>query len=197
MLVQRFKGSNKVIGSLVALLTLTSLATVATPEQSTASPRPDMSCPNGWMPRAQTLNSALGSCLPGMLAQPSGNETAEQFTPINLQLAIAKPDLIVQKYIILTPKSVLVQVANTGQANAEASSLQLTVRRINDVAVGRTIKVNLPSIPAQSTKLVTIEASGILPNSVKLAETTFRLDADINHQVDESMESNNTTWHNL
>lgn len=109
------------------------------------------------------------------------------------------PDLQVTQYQFLggSAKPLLVKVKNAGKAAVGPSVLRLTVRRIDGVAVGRTAEVALPGFAANAVYTVAIATSGILPNDVALADTTFRLDADATNTVFESNETNNTTWHNL
>lgn len=112
---------------------------------------------------------------------------------------IQVPDLQVTNYQFLGggAKPVLVKVKNAGNTPVGPSVLRLTVRRIDGVAVGRTVDVNLPGFVANAVYTVSIATAGILPNDVALKDTTFRLDADATNTVFESNETNNTTWHNL
>ncbi len=109
------------------------------------------------------------------------------------------PDLQVSHYQFLggSAKPVLVKVKNAGNTAVGPSVLRLTVRRIDGVAVGRTVDVNLPGFVANAEYTVSVATAGILPNNVALKDTTFRLGADATNTVVESNETNNTTWHNL
>lgn len=111
----------------------------------------------------------------------------------------ATPDLKVQGYQFVPSmdKGLRVKVHNVGVGTAGRTVLRLTIRRIGGTPAGRTLEqVLLPLAPGDSL-WVAIDASSILPNSVALADTTFRLDADAGKHVAESNESNNRLWHNL
>ncbi|HSG70022.1 MAG TPA: CARDB domain-containing protein, partial [Planctomycetaceae bacterium] len=73
--------------------------------------------------------------------------------------------------------------------------LQLTVRQIGNNPVGRTKNFNVPALAAGKTSVVTVDAASILPNTVALKSTTFRVDADQTKVVAESDETNNLEWH--
>ena len=55
----------------------------------------------------------------------------------------------------------------------------------------------VPALASGAGAWILIDADSILPNSVKLKATTFRLDVDVTKLVAESNESNNLEWHNL
>ncbi len=94
-------------------------------------------------------------------------------------------------------KYVTVKLRNDGLANAQPSVLRLTVRRIDGVAVGRTVEVNVPAFVSQADYFVSVATASILPNAVQLKDTTFRLDVDATNTNVEYNETNNTSWHNL
>lgn len=109
------------------------------------------------------------------------------------------PDLIVKEYQFppTYDKGLRVNVANIGNAAAGASVLRLTVRKIKGIAVGRTMEIAVPAIPASQDDWVTLDAKGILPKDVSLKDTTFKLNADATTLVGEANEANNEKWHNL
>jgi len=109
------------------------------------------------------------------------------------------PDLWVRQYQFAptNDKAVRVQVANRGDAASTACRLEITIRKINGNAVGRTLyRVIQPIQPGQGD-WVLVDAKSILPNNVSLKDTTFKLIADARNQVSESDETNNEKWHNL
>ena len=175
--------------SFIKGLMLTPLMAMTMPLSAIAAQPPQIGCPDGWIPRPPELNPALGPCMPNTIAPV----TQPEFTPI----AIAKPDLIVKKYVISGPKKVRVYVANIGKGNAGNSVLGLTIRRINGTPVGRVTKVKVPPLAKGKGVWVSVNAKSILPNAVALKSTTFRLDADFAKNIAESQENNNTLWHNL
>lgn len=64
--------------------------------------------------------------------------------------------------------------------------------------MGRTMYQSIPAIRGGvDDKWVTVDAKGILPKDVSLADTTFKLIVDATKRVTESDEDNNETWHNL
>lgn len=110
-----------------------------------------------------------------------------------------KPDLMIQgfKFANDPNKTLLVQVRNIGNKFSAPCVLRLTVRRINDIPVGRTTEVQVPAIQKGDSVFVKISAKQILPNNVQLKDTTFRLNIDATSLVAESNEGNNEVWHNL
>lgn len=111
----------------------------------------------------------------------------------------SQPDLRIRdvKFDRSNPKVVQVVVGNAGQGIAGASKLQLTVRRIHGTSVGRQTHVKTPPLKFSESAVILIDATSILPSSVMLKDTTFRLDADSDDAVNESNETNNLVWHNL
>jgi hypothetical protein len=109
------------------------------------------------------------------------------------------PDLWVRQYQFVpnNDKAVRVQVANKGDAASAACRLELTVRKINGAAVGRTLFRVIQVIQPGQGDWVLVDATSILPKNVSLASTTFKLIADDKNQVNESDENNNEKWHNL
>ena len=114
-------------------------------------------------------------------------------------IRIPRPDLIVKEYQFAPTnnKGLRVRVANVGNMNAGACVLRLTVRKINGVAVGRTMDMNVPAIAAGADDWITFIADGILPKAVDIKDTTFKLNVDFTKVVSESKENNNEKWHNL
>lgn len=111
----------------------------------------------------------------------------------------ARPDLTIRQFLFppTNDKALRVHVVNVGQVSSGACRLVLTVRKINGVPVGRQTHVNVPALAAGADTWLLIDAKSILPNSVKLNSTTFKLNVDATEIVAESNESNNEIWHNL
>jgi uncharacterized membrane protein len=109
------------------------------------------------------------------------------------------PDLIVRgnEFEFVGNKAVNVYVSNNGDAASLTCVLELTVRKINGVAVGRVKKATIPSIPPGKYVKIPVDASSILPKPVNLKDTTFKVVADSTNSVAESNENNNEKWHNL
>lgn len=109
------------------------------------------------------------------------------------------PDLRIRdiRFADSQPRVVYVVVGNAGPVVANANVLRLTVRKINGISVGRTKEVAVPALAPAESKVIAIDAASILPASVDLKSTTFRLDVDITSIVQESDENNNLKWHNL
>ena len=119
--------------------------------------------------------------------------TADSFSFANL------PDLKVRQFLFVPSddKRVRVQISNGGKKASAACRLELTVRKINGAAVGRTIHVTIPAIQPGQGDWLNIDAASILPKNVSLKDTTFKLIADSTKIVAESNENNNEVWHNL
>jgi hypothetical protein len=114
--------------------------------------------------------------------------------PTTRPAVIAVADLKIRsiRFAPNQPQVAYVVVENGGNGPAAASVLRLTVRKIGNTAVGRTKDFNVPALAAGKTSVVT---ASILPNTVALKSTTFRLDADQTNAVAESDETNNLEWH--
>ena len=147
----------------------------------------------------RTKNVVVLACL--LLACAPQLARAQQNTnkPRIGAIRILKPDLIVKEYQFAPTnnKGLRVRVANIGNVGAGACVLRLTIRRINGVAVGRTMDMNVPAIAAGADDWITFIADGILPKPVDIKDTTFRLNVDVTTVVNESKENNNEKWHNL
>lgn len=117
----------------------------------------------------------------------------------DLPLTIGLPDLRIRAFQFVPGhvKKVRVHVVNTGVSAAGHNRLQLTVRRINGVPVGRMKHAVVAPLAAGKDTWIVIDADSILPSNVKLEATTFRLDVDATKDVNEANESNNLEWHNL
>jgi len=111
--------------------------------------------------------------------------------------AAAAPDLRISEFVFANEKSVRVHLVNVGSASSLPCVLRLTLRKINGVPVGRETEIRLPPLAAGKSKWFVIDAGRILPNSVALASTTFKLNADATSIITESNEANNEVWHNL
>ncbi|MEW6131251.1 MAG: CARDB domain-containing protein [Acidobacteriota bacterium] len=112
---------------------------------------------------------------------------------------VGQADLKVRQFLFPPneTKALRVQIANYGNAVAQANVLRLTVRKINGTPVGRETEIQVPSIAPGKAEWVLIYVDQILPKNVALKETTFKLNIDSTKVVSESDESNNETWHNL
>jgi hypothetical protein len=111
----------------------------------------------------------------------------------------AQSDLRVEQFLFppTNDKALRVRVANEGNAASGLCVLRLTVRKINDVAVGRVTEIKLQALGAGQERWVVVDAKSILPVNVALESTTFRLNVDATEVVAESNEANNEAWHNL
>ena len=116
-----------------------------------------------------------------------------------LAIAPIGPDLVIQSYAFVptNDKGLRIQVRNAGNQGSSTHLLRLTVRRINGTPVGRTMETPVPAMNGNDSRWVTLDTSSILPVSVAIADTGFRLDADAGEHVAETDEDNNRTWHNL
>jgi len=141
------------------------------------------------------LACLLLACAPQL---PRAQENTNRRPPISIG-RIPRPDLIVKEYQFAPTnnKGLRVRVANIGNANAGPCVLRLTIRKINGVAVGRTMDMNVPAIAAGADDWITFIADGILPKDVDIKDTTFKLNVDFHKVVNESKENNNEKWHNL
>ncbi|BDM77468.1 CARDB domain-containing protein [Acaryochloris marina] len=159
-----------------ALVTLSASSVIAAPQQA--------QCPDGWEP----------SPSPATQCQP-GSFTHQTPQPLRFRRA----DLKVRQYRFSrrSTKRIKIQVANVGLRAARPTVLRLTVRRIDGTPVGRMMKIKVPVINGRQTQWVSLNAAQILPKTVALKDTTFRIDVDSTNFVKESNEKNNTTWHNL
>jgi hypothetical protein len=137
-----------------------------------------------------------------VLAALCGAAPAQEQRPApgaKLVAKAAKADLRVEQYLFppTNEKALRVRVVNGGGAASGVCVLRLTVRKINDVAVGRTTEIKLQPLGAGKEKWVVIDAKSILPANVALEATTFKLNVDATEVVAESDETNNEKWHNL
>ena len=137
-----------------------------------------------------------------VLAVLCGSDPAQGQGPARaarLVAKVAKADLRVEQFLFppTNEKALRVRVANGGGAASGVCVLRLTVRKINDVAVGRTTEIKLQPLGAGKEKWVVIDAKSILPANVALEATTFKLNVDATAVVAESDETNNEAWHNL
>lgn len=133
-----------------------------------------------------------------VLALVSGAAPA-QGPAVRVRPRTAQADLRVKQFLFppTNDKALRVRVANDGGVAAGACVLRLTVRKINDVAVGRVTEINLPAVGAGKERWVVVDAKSILPVNVALEATTFKLNVDATEVVAESDEANNEAWHNL
>jgi CARDB len=116
-----------------------------------------------------------------------------------LSARAAQPELRVEQFLFppTNDKALRVRVVNGGGAASGLCVLRLTVRKINDVAVGRVTEIKFQPLGAGKERWVVVDAKSILPVNVALTATTFKLNVDATEVVAESDESNNEAWHNL
>jgi hypothetical protein len=109
------------------------------------------------------------------------------------------PDLIVRgnEFEFAGDKMVNVYVSNNGDAPSKRCVLELTVRKIGDASVGRVTRATIPALQPGKFAKIPVNATNILPNAVKLKDTTFKAVADSTNLNAESNEGNNEKWHNL
>lgn len=144
--------------------------------------------------RTAVVFAVLAALCGSAPAQEQGSASA-----VKLVAKAAQADLRVEQFLFppTNEKALRVRVANGGGAASGVCVLRLTVRKINDVAVGRTTEIKLPPLGAGKEKWVVIDAKSILPANVALEATTFKLNVDATSVVAESDETNNEAWHNL
>lgn len=129
----------------------------------------------------------------------AGPARAQRPAPaVKLVAKAAQADLRVEQFLFppTNEKALRVRVVNGGGAASGVCVLRLTVRKINDVAVGRTTEIKLRPLGAGQERWVVIDAKSILPVNVSLEATTFKLNVDATAVVAESDETNNEAWHN-
>ncbi|WP_264326896.1 CARDB domain-containing protein [Romeriopsis navalis] len=152
---------------------------------SIAVAAPSPGCPDGWVP-----SPGPGKCQPE-------NLTGKRPGIGKRILKRRRPDLKIRSYRFsrIAKKRVRVRIANVGRRAARPSVLMLTVRKINGTKVARRVRVRVPMIRAGKSVVVMVNAKSILPKSVALKKTTFRLKADSTNRVRERNERNNTAMH--
>jgi len=99
--------------------------------------------------------------------------------------------------LLSSSKVVLVRIMNAGNSATTACRLTLTVRKINGVTANRQKVATVQALAPGKEVWVLIDATSILPNSVEVEATSFKLNVDAANLLDESNESNNEAWHNL
>lgn len=114
------------------------------------------------------------------------------------RVAADLPDLKIRQYEFVSnnDKRLRVLVANDGKAASAPCRLELAIRKINGSAVTRAASETIPALKPGKEEWITLSATGILPATISLKDTTFRLTADETGIVAESNEANNETWHN-
>lgn len=137
--------------------------------------------------------------LSGFAVAQSKDSSDLALVPVNSFSFANMPDLKVRQFLFVPSddKRVRVQISNGGKKVSNACRLELTVRKINGAAVGRTLHVTIPAIQPGQGDWINVDASSILPKNVSLKDTTFKLIADSTKLVAESNENNNEVWHNL
>lgn len=120
-------------------------------------------------------------------------------TEASHKLGSPLPDLQIKKFLSTpaAPQKLKVYVTNAGKLGSAPCVLRLTVRKINGTSVGRVTEIKVPALAAGKGEWVFIDAASILPKSVALNDTTFRLDIDPEDAIDEINEKNNQVWYNL
>jgi hypothetical protein len=93
-------------------------------------------------------------------------------------------------------RTLRVNVANIGAAEAGASVLRMKVMRIKGYPVGRVSEIEVPAIPANGNVWVSLQTDQIIPKDVRPGDTVFRLNLDVRNAVKEANEENNERWHN-
>jgi subtilase family serine protease len=126
-----------------------------------------------------------------------GSNSSAQ-NPSDRSANLNQPDLSIKQFLFppTNEKALRVQVENQGEAASKACRLILTVRKINGTPAGRQTHVNIPALAPGKTVWLLVDAKSILPVSISLEATTFRLNADATRIVAESDETNNEVWHN-
>lgn len=107
------------------------------------------------------------------------------------------PDLVVSDYTFpnAQPQSVIVTIANQGNAPVGKSILYLEVTQINGTQANRYTRVQVPPIGVNNVVTVNVDASSLLPNTVDLENTRFYLEADFGNNIPEMDELNNRLGH--
>jgi CARDB protein len=118
--------------------------------------------------------------------------------PSDKRANAGQPDLMVKEFQFppTDEKALRVQIVNQGNVASKACRLILTIRKINGTPAGRQTHVNIPLLAPGKTIWLVVDAKSILPVSVSLEATTFKLNADATEIVAESDETNNEVWHN-
>jgi hypothetical protein len=126
-------------------------------------------------------------------------DTAASLSAARERVRPPMPDLIVRgnEFEFVGNKKVNVYVSNNGDAPSKRCILELTIRKINNAAVGRVKKAAIPAIQPGKFVKIPVDATSILPNAVNLQNTTFKVIADSTNLNIESNETNNEKWHNL
>jgi hypothetical protein len=127
------------------------------------------------------------------------NNDAAPLPTSTVGLNAPMPDLIVRgnEFEFVGDKMVNVYVSNNGDAPSKRCVLELTVRKIGDASVGRATRATIPALQPGKYAKILVNATNILPNAVKLKDTTFKAVADTTNFNAESNEGNNEKWHNL
>lgn len=146
-----------------------------------------------------TVTFSLLIILSGFAVAQSNDSSNLTLVPSNSFSFFNLADLKVRQFLFVPSdnKRVRVQVVNYGKLGSTACRLELTVRKINGTAVGRTLHVTIPAIAPGQGDWLNVDAASILPKNVSLKDTTFKLIADSSKIVAESNENNNEVWHNL
>lgn len=130
--------------------------------------------------------------------QSDGGAVEPVAEPSDKAANAGQPDLMIKQFLFPpTDEKVLrAQVMNQGSAASKACRLFLTIRKIDGTPAGRRTHVNIPALAPGKTVWLVVDAKGILPVSLSLEATTFKLNADATGIVAESDETNNEVWHN-
>lgn len=115
--------------------------------------------------------------------------------PQNLKYKTARnaPDLKIGKYTFAkaNKKAVRIYVRNAGNSMAGANRLLISVLKIKGTSVNRKKVITVPKLAKGKGVWLWLNAKSILPKSVSLKTTNFRLKVDSTRIVKESNERNN------
>lgn len=127
-----------------------------------------------------------------------GPISAADFQVLTPELKDYAPDLRIRriKFSESNDKVMNVQVYNGGNADAGATEFLLAIGKINDTKVNRRENYKMPPLPMGKDTWVEINAETLLPNSVSLKSTLFRLTVDMPDIISEPNEENNNYYHN-
>lgn len=112
------------------------------------------------------------------------------------ELSAAAPDLRIRQISFEEDnKKVKVQVYNGGNADAVATMFLLRIGKINGTKVNRKKSYKMPPLGKQKAVWITLDANSLLPDSVSLKSTFFRVSVDIPDIINEPDEKNNHYYH--
>lgn len=129
-----------------------------------------------------------------IFAQNPGNGAPNK---LKVKETNAAPDLAIKKFVFVdtNDKAVRVYVRNQGTKLATPNRLLLSIAKIDGISVNRTKVSTVPQLLPGKGVWLFVNAKSILPNDVALKSTVFKLTVDSTQLVAESVESNNTEYH--